>query len=91
MPETIRDPRIDQLERLLFEEDPIGINFGTNPDEYRPEAKSIAARMPTATSLEQTLTIVYAEFAFWFGAGGIGPRERYARIAEHTWGLWRED
>jgi hypothetical protein len=73
------------LEELLFRHDPIGINFGENTDEYRPEAETIARRLPDATSVDDVTRIVHEELARWFGASIAGPREKYAAIAREIW------
>jgi len=39
-----RDDEVEWLEAVLFEADPIGINFEDNTDEYRAEAESILLR-----------------------------------------------
>ncbi len=42
------DDLVADLIAILFRRDPIGINFGENTDEYRPEAETIAIRLPEA-------------------------------------------
>ena len=37
-----REKEVGTVEALLFRHDPIGINFGENTDEYRPEAETIS-------------------------------------------------
>ncbi|MDL5350701.1 hypothetical protein [Microbacterium sp. zg-YB36] len=87
MPET--DPSdLARLERLLFEEDPVGINLGFNTDEYRSEARTITARRGEARSVEDVLTIVHEECCHWFGTDTAGPRETYRPIAERVWEIW---
>ena len=39
-----RDDEVEWLEAVLFEADPIGINFEDNTNEYRAEAESILLR-----------------------------------------------
>ncbi|MCR2812130.1 hypothetical protein NQ166_06215 [Microbacterium sp. zg.Y1090] len=90
MPVNTTDDRVQRLERLLFDEDPIGLDYeGTNPDEYHPEAVEIAPRMAAVRSYDDTLTLVHRVFIAMFGRDIAGPRRRYQRIAERVWELWR--
>jgi hypothetical protein len=79
----------DQVARLLFESDPLGINLETNIDEYEPEAMTIVSRLGAAKSAVDVEDVVYEEFCRWFGAADAGPRERYRPIAAKLWELWR--
>lgn len=83
-----REDLVSRVEALLFYEDPIGINFETNTDEYRPEAQTIVIRLPEATSPDDMQRIVYEEFVRWFGQETAGPVERYGVAAASIWGLW---
>jgi hypothetical protein len=65
-----------------FYDDPIGLNFETNTDEYRPEAQSIVIRLPEATSRDEVRRIVHEEFVRWFDPQTAGPVERYGTRAE---------
>jgi hypothetical protein len=38
-------PLVAEVEALLYRHDAIGIAFCDKPDEYRPEAESIVARL----------------------------------------------
>ncbi len=76
------------LEALLFEADPVGLNYETNTDEYRPEAQTIALRLPTASSAEDALRIMHEEFVQWFGADIAGSMDRYEVVAVAAWELW---
>ena len=40
------------ISEVLFEADPVGINFEINPDEYEPEAGTIIPRLSSAQSAE---------------------------------------
>ena len=73
------------VEALLFEEDPIGINFEENVDEYRPEAESITIRLREATSRGELRRMVHEEFVRWFDPKTAGPEERYERIGNAIW------
>ena len=79
------------LEALLFRHDPIGLDFGDNTDEYRPEAETIALRRDEVRSARDVQRIVHEEFVRWFDADTAGPPDRYADIAREIWHLWRSD
>ena len=79
---------IDEVEALLYRHDPVGIGFGDNPDEYRPEAESIVASLPNARSVDDVLTLVHEEFVRWFDEDTAGPVDRYEDIARDVWAIW---
>jgi hypothetical protein len=83
-----REAEVAELEVLLFRHDRIGINFGTNTDEYRSEAETITLRRSQAQSLDDTRRIVHEEFTHWFGAEVAGPQEAYEAIAKDIWTIW---
>jgi len=72
----------------LFEVDPMGINFGTNTDEYEPEAGTIIPRLGQANTVQDVETIVREEFCRWFGPQDAGPSEPYRNIANRIWEAW---
>ncbi|MGY1692328.1 hypothetical protein [Geodermatophilus sp. SYSU D01105] len=78
-----------EVEALLYRHDPIGIAVAENPDEYRPEAGSIVARLHGARSVEDVQRLVHEEFVRWFDADTAGPASRYAAIAQDVWSTWR--
>jgi len=82
-----QEERVAQLEKLLFENDPIGINFEENVDEYRAEAETITLRLPEATTEAELLRMIHEEFVRWFGKSTAGPTTSYERIASHIWEL----
>lgn len=71
----------DRLQALLFEEDPIGINYGHNSDEYSPEVRTILPRLHSCRTILDVQRLVHAEFTTWFDPHDAGPLERYQRIA----------
>ena len=75
----------DRVTAILFEEDPIGINYEFNTDEYEPETGSILPRIGSCRSAEELQRVVHEEFVRWFGAVTAGPFERYTRIAARIW------
>ena len=73
---------------ILFELDPMGINFETNTDEYEFEAKTIIPRLAQARTQQDVETIVHQEFCHWFGAEEAGVPASYALIAARIWDAW---
>ena len=73
---------------VLFAYDPIEIDFDVNTDEYEPEVRTIFPRLAAARSVTDVEDIVFEEFSRWFGKETVGPRERYARIAQEVWSVW---
>ena len=71
-----------RLAQILFEEDPIGINFEHNTDEYEPEAGTILPQLRQCHTVAEIQGLLYLEFVRWFDAGIAGPPERYRRAAE---------
>ncbi|OWQ45782.1 hypothetical protein CDL60_18150 [Roseateles noduli] len=81
-------PLFDQLAQLLFEADPMGINFESNTDEYDPEVGTILPRLEGAHSADDVQTIVHEEFCRWFGPEEAGTREQYAAVSQQIWSAW---
>jgi hypothetical protein len=81
---------VAQVEVLLFRHDPIGIDFGTNTDEYRSEAETIVLRLPELASEAALLEVVHQESVHWFGAPTAGQPSRYRAISAELWALLRE-
>ncbi len=75
-----QESAVQTLEALLFRDDPIGINFESNRDEYHAEAQTIALRRIEAGSVADVRRIAHEEFVRWFGADIAGPPER---LPEH--------
>jgi hypothetical protein len=76
------DDAFARLAQILFEEDPIGINFEDNVDEYEPEAGTILPRLRHCETVADIQGLLYLEFVRWFGAETAGPPECYRRAAE---------
>jgi hypothetical protein len=75
----------DRVLAILFEEDPAGINFEDNTDEYEPEVDTILPRLKSCHSVGDVRTVVHEEFIRWFDGDTAGPPERYGRIAKRIW------
>jgi hypothetical protein len=56
----------DGLSKILFTEDPVGINFEENTDEYEPEVGTIIPRLGDCRSVDDVRRIVHEEFVKWF-------------------------
>jgi hypothetical protein len=74
-----------RLSEILLREDPIGINFEENTDEYEPEVGTILPRLGDARSVDDVRTIVHEEFVEWFDAATSGPLEKYEVVAQRVW------
>jgi hypothetical protein len=78
----------ERITTLLFEGDPMGINFETNTDEYEPEVETILPRLSSATSAQDVETIVHEEFCRWFGVEEAGPPQSYQALSARIWEEW---
>ncbi|MFO6453463.1 MULTISPECIES: hypothetical protein [unclassified Aeromicrobium] len=76
---------IQRVSAILFENDPVGINFGENADEYEPEAADIVRRLPEASGPEDLARIVRDVFVHWFGAESAVRDSSYAELARRIW------
>jgi len=78
------------VEQVLFWGDPVGINFETNTDEYRPEAETITLRLVTEGASSKSILheMIIDEFAHWFGAFAVRDPARYDHIADELWIVW---
>jgi hypothetical protein len=75
----------ERVLRILFDADPVGINFGDNADEYEPEVDTILPRLRTCTSAADVQRVVHEEFCRWFDAELAGEPNRYGEIASKVW------
>jgi hypothetical protein len=78
----------EAVSKILFEYDPIEINFETNTDEYEPEVGTILPRLRACKSEADARRAIHEEFVHWFGADIAGPEEKYADIASAVWETW---
>lgn len=74
-----------RLSQVLFTEDPIGINFGDNTDEYEPEVGTILSRLSHCRSTDEIQKVVHEEFVKWFDSEIAGPFERYETVAKRIY------
>lgn len=81
------EPVVEDIQAVLFREDPIGIAGGPD-DEYMPEAETIALWMPRAKHLDDVRRQVYEDFVHWFNADLAGEPARYDSIAQAVLAIW---
>ena len=76
-----------EVERILFEHDPIGINYGDNTNEYSPEVGTILPRLKGASGPEEIAGIVIEEFDRWFDSETVreSPESVYDSIGHEIW------
>lgn len=80
----------ESISTALFRDDPMGINFETNTDEYEPEVGTILPRLRTCKSEQDVLNVVYEEFTKWFDPASVGPKERYTKVSAEIWAIWNK-
>lgn len=83
------DP-FQKVTAALFMDDPVGLNFEDNTDEYDTEAATILPRLRSCRSALDVRNVVHQEFCRWFDASTAGPIERYTNVSETIWNLWHE-
>lgn len=79
-----------EISEILFEQDPISINFGDNTDEYEPEVETILPRLKKCHSFLDVRKVVHEEFVNWFSKEDAGPEEYYDDIAKMIWMAWQQ-
>jgi hypothetical protein len=82
---TEHGPLYDRVSAILFEQDPAGVNFGDNPDEYEGEADLILPRLRGCTSAADVQRVVFEEFVKLFDDETVDSPDRFRRISELIW------
>ena len=77
-----------EVEKVLFDADPMGINLGFNTDEYEPEVRTILPRLKPSCSVQDVQQIVYEEFCYWLDDSS--KKKVYLTIARNIWKLWNK-
>lgn len=81
----------DKITKLLFHADPIKINFQTNTDEYKIEAKEIVLELENCKTVDSLLDKIYDIFVKFFNPCIAGTKENYRLIAENVWNMRKEE
>ena len=80
-----------KVEEILFRNDPMGLNFEDNKDEYDPEVSTILPRLKEAKSEDDVLNIVREEFSQWFGSEIVTTDSKlYKETSREIWEAWNE-
>lgn len=79
----------DRVAGLLFQHDPIGINFEFNTDEYESEAGTILPRLKICHSVSEVRKMVHEEFCHWFDPEIAGAESNYDAISKELWNMWQ--
>jgi len=80
------------ISSILIECDPMCLNFGTNDDEYDPEAISIISELNVAKNAEDAADIVIVQFRNWFGRD-LSPYKdngKFKQMSKRIWLAWCE-
>jgi hypothetical protein len=80
----------DVIAAVLYRADPVGMNFGFNPDEYEPVAEAILPRLNSCKHEDDVLRVIHEEVVRWFSLQDVGPVARYRDVAFLLWRLWNE-
>ena len=76
----------DKVSMVLFEHDPIGLNFDDNVDEYELEAGMVVSQFSKANSVDELETIILKIFVECFDEElATRKREVYQLIAKEVW------
>jgi hypothetical protein len=79
----------DEVAALLFDADPIGINFGCNTDEYEPEVDLILPRLRESRDVADVVRLVHEIFLRMFDPECAGPASRYEVVAARVFEAWQ--
>jgi hypothetical protein len=75
----------DRVSAILFKEDPGGVNFEINPDEYESEVDLILPRLPSCTSVADVQAVLYDVLLKMFDEDTVKAPDRLGRIAGLIW------
>lgn len=77
-----------RISRLLFQFDPVRINYEDNLDEYDPEAHDIISRLQNNRECLSTAQICKAVMERWFSEGIARSFDQYAELAMEVDVAW---
>jgi hypothetical protein len=78
----------DKVSTILFEHDPVELDYETNIDEYEPEARRIMPLIKQADDVNHLATLLRNVFVQMFEGDDIDRKEGvYLQIAAKIWEL----
>jgi len=83
-------PVIRNVSAILFECDPMCLNFGSNRDEYDPEAVTIISMLIYRESVDDAVDIIVNTFRHWFDEdlSEYKTDRKFMRMAQRIWVAW---
>jgi hypothetical protein len=75
----------DRVSAILFKDDPGGVNFEINPDEYESEVDLILPRLSSCSSVADVQAVVYDVLLKMFDEETVKVPERLGRVAGLIW------
>ena len=83
-------PVIRKVSTILFECDPMCLNFGSNRDEYDPEAVTIISMLKYRESVDDAVDIIVDSFRHWFDQdlSEYKTDRKFIRMAKRIWVAW---
>lgn len=81
---------LQSISSILYNCDPMCLNFDCNGDEYDPEAISIIYELQDAKSAKDVANIVIGQFQEWFGED-LSPfkaNDKFIRMCRSIWMAW---
>lgn len=77
----------EAMSAILFEHDPVGINYVTNCDEYDSETATIIPRLPECKSESDVRTLLQDVLLSWFTEQLVPDDDVVYAIARDIWAL----
>ncbi len=79
-----------KVNALLFDADPMRLNFGDNTDEYQIEADHIVEMLHTAQSANEVTDMVFQVFSACFGNEVTPRKETFSPVATKIWLVYNQ-
>lgn len=78
---------LQSISGILYECDPMCLQWGHNEDEYDPEAVSIIYALHDAKSADDVANVVVREFQHWFSYD-LSPYKDNPKFVRMCWRIW---
>ncbi len=80
----------DDISEILFNIDPMSINFEENLEEYNAPARSILFHLNDCRSADDVLNVLVHEFEHWFSGSAEKTNLLYNKVSEGIWDKYQE-